>query len=81
LWTYAAKSQVDSSPVLAGDRVYVGSDDGSLLVLRLEDGEELEKFEAGGANTASPAIVSEALVIGTEDGDVYCLGSRAPKGD
>jgi outer membrane protein assembly factor BamB len=65
---------VDSSPAVAGARVYVGSNDGRLYVLDLAGGKKLWEFEAGSALTASPAIAAGRIVIGAEDGRLYCLG-------
>ena len=32
-WTFATRARVDSSPVIAGTRVYIGGNDGKLYVL------------------------------------------------
>jgi outer membrane protein assembly factor BamB len=65
---------VDSSPVIARNRVYVGGNDGKLYVLDLQSGKSVFEFEAGGPLSASPAIASSRLVIGSQDGKVFCLG-------
>jgi outer membrane protein assembly factor BamB len=56
--------------------VYIGSSDGRLYVLDLKTGAKLFAFEAGAALTASPAIAGGRVVIGTDDGRVYCLGAK-----
>ncbi|OHB73848.1 MAG: Pyrrolo-quinoline quinone, partial [Planctomycetes bacterium RBG_16_55_9] len=38
VWTFKTLGEVDSSPVLCGDKVVVGSEDGRLYILRLSDG-------------------------------------------
>ena len=73
-WTFATRARVDSSPAVAGGRVYVGSSDGRLYVLDEATGRKVWEFEAGDAITASPAIASNRLVIGARNGVVYCLG-------
>jgi len=75
VWTFKTKGSVDSSPVVSGKHVYVGSDDGNLYALGLADGKEAWRFAAGGAVRASPAVAAGRLVIGTEDGAVYCFGA------
>ena len=40
------------------------------------DGKEQWKFAAGAAVTASPAVGAGRLVIGTQDGAVYCFGEK-----
>jgi len=64
---------VDSSPAVAGGRVYVGSSDGRLYVLDLAAGSLVQQHELGAPLTASPAIASSRLVIGSEDGLVVCF--------
>ena len=41
MWTFATRGKVDSSPVIVGDKVVVGSDDGRLYMVSLKDGKEL----------------------------------------
>ena len=47
-WTFTTRARVDSSPVVAGGRVYVGSNDGKLYVLDAASGKSVFEFEAGG---------------------------------
>lgn len=77
LWAVAAGARVDSSPVIAGEYVYVGSN--ALLALALASGAEVWRFETGAAITASPAIAAGRLVIGAADGVLYCFGSASSK--
>lgn len=73
-WTYLAGQRIDSSPVVAGSRVYVGSFDKHLHVLDLGSGRQVQKLPLGGAIIASPAIGGGCLVVGTDKGTVCCLG-------
>jgi outer membrane protein assembly factor BamB len=75
-WSFATKKKVDSSPVVAGRRVYVGSSDGNLYVLDLTSGSELKHFALGKDILASPAVGANCLVIGTMEGTVYCMGAK-----
>ena len=75
VWTFATDGKVDSSPVIAGSRVYVGSHDGNLYVLELATGKEVRRVKLDGPVSASPAVSGGCLVIGTERGTVYCLGA------
>jgi len=79
LWTFDTRGRVDSSPVIAGDRVFVGSQDGNLYGLRLSDGKEVFRYTDGRPFTASPAVGEGCLVIGSEssDGNLYCFGAKA----
>lgn len=73
-WTFATLSRVESSPAIAGDRVFVGSNDGRFYVLSLSNGAKLWEFNAGAPLSASPAIANGRIVIGSQDGRLYCFG-------
>lgn len=74
VWTFATRARVESSPAIAGGRVYVGSNDGRFYVLGLNDGTKLWEFDAGAPLSASPAIANGRIVIGSQDGRLYCFG-------
>ena len=76
LWTYPAKSRVDSSPVIVGERVFFGTVGGELVGLNLNLGEKVWDFVIGAAIIASPSVVAGKLVIGADDGRIYCFGER-----
>jgi outer membrane protein assembly factor BamB len=73
-WTFTTRARVESSPAIAGWRVYVGSNDGRFYVLNLSDGAKLWEFNAGAPLSASPAIANGRIVIGSQDGRLYCFG-------
>jgi eukaryotic-like serine/threonine-protein kinase len=75
IWTHMTRARIDSSPVVVGNRVYVGSSEGKLFVLDAASGKVVQEFEAGGAITASPSVAAGRLVIGTVDGRLFALGS------
>ena len=75
VWTFATKNRIDSSPVVAGERIYFGSSDGGLYVIDLT-GKLVQRIELGRSIVASPAISDGRLVIGTTDGHLYCLGKK-----
>jgi outer membrane protein assembly factor BamB len=58
-----------------GDRVFVGSNDGVLYELALSSGKKLWEFTAGAPLSASPAAARGRLVIGSQDGVLYCFGA------
>jgi len=74
VWTFATRSRVESSPAIAGGRVFVGSNDGRFYVLNLTNGDKLWEFDAGAPLSASPAIANGRIVIGSQDGRLYCFG-------
>ncbi len=76
VWVVPTRGHVDSSPVVCGERVYVGSKDGNLYELAVLNGEVLSKNYIGRNVTASAAVGEGALVIGasTSSGEVHCYG-------
>lgn len=75
-WSYTTRGKIDSSPVIAGDRVYVAPVSGEIFALSLESGDVLWSFDTGSAFVASPGIAAGRLVIGTVDGQLYCFGTN-----
>src|SRR5258705_182304 len=73
-WTFTTKARVESSPAIAGGRVFVGSNDGRFYVLNLNTVAKLWEFNAGAPLSASPAIGRGRIVIGSQDGRLYCFG-------
>lgn len=83
MWSFAARGRVESSAAIvssagapASRRVFVGAEDGNLYALSAADGKVVWRFEAGSAITASPAVGERCLVIGTQDGLLYCFSGR-----
>lgn len=73
-WEWNSGARLDSSPVIVGDRVFLGSKRGPVLALDKATGEPVWEFDTGSAIMASPAVASERLVIGSLDGILYCFG-------
>jgi outer membrane protein assembly factor BamB len=76
LWTFAAKSKIDSSPVIVDNRVFFGAASGEIYALDSNSGKAVWQFETGSAIVASPAIANGKLLIGTTDGLLYCFGEK-----
>lgn len=73
-WAFATKARVESSPAIAGGRVFIGSNDGRFYVLNLSTGALMWEFNTGAPLSASPAIGRGRIVIGAQDGKLYCFG-------
>ena len=74
-----AQTGLDGSPVIAGNRVAVGSTDGRLYLLDLKDGREVWSYEIGAPLSGSPAVAGGMIVIGADDGRVYAFGGSPSK--
>ena len=49
------------------------SSDGHLYGLDAKSGQKQWEFDAGAAITSSPAVAAGRLVIGAQDGRIYCF--------
>lgn len=76
VWTYPTGGQVDSSPVIAGNRVVVGSHDKHVHVIDLANGKQVQKLKLDDDIVASPVVVEGKVLIGTRKGTLYCLGAK-----
>jgi len=81
LWTFAVRSRVESSPVIAGDLVFLPTKRGRLYAVDVVTGKEKWQYQAGGNFLASPAVAQGKLLIGNEDGTLYCFGEPPKNGD
>ncbi|MDE0687934.1 MAG: PQQ-binding-like beta-propeller repeat protein [Candidatus Poribacteria bacterium] len=75
LWTYTAKSRIESSAVIVGRRAFVGTTRGVFIALDITTGESVWEFATGSSIVASPSVSEGRIYIGTEDGILYCFGS------
>jgi outer membrane protein assembly factor BamB len=64
---------VESSPVIAGERVICGSSDKNIYMLELSTGKKVWSFEGDGSFVASAALAGGRMVIGCDSGLVYCF--------
>ena len=86
VWNFACENTVDASPVIVGDRVYVGcqSSTAEFYVLDLKTGKKLQELTLDSGVTGSVAVGTDCIVVGTEKGSVSRSGrlrdrgSRAP---
>jgi outer membrane protein assembly factor BamB len=79
VWSFEAEGMIDSSPVVVGGRVYAGcmSKDGNFYVLDLKTGKKLQEMFLESAVTGSIAVGPDCLLVGTDKGLLYCLGTKA----
>ena len=72
-WVFAAGARIDSSPVIAGQRVFFATASGRIHAIDLDSGEVGWSFDTGSSIAASPAVANRRLVIGDLDGTLYCF--------
>lgn len=78
VWAFATKGKVDSSPVVVGQRVLVGSVDGGLYVLDLGRGTQVARVDLRSPITNAAAVGDNCVVVATFPGQVCCLTGRNP---
>ena len=79
VWTFRTLGEVDSSPVICGDKVVVGSNDGRLYMIRISTGKKVWSYEIGQPVTSSPGVTNGMVVVGSEDGYVYAFAGKQKK--
>ena len=72
IWKWDS-SGLPTSPVIAGDKVVVGSD-GVLYMLSLASGDVLWRFEVSD-EISSPSIINNMIVVGGKDGSLSAFGA------
>ncbi len=75
VWSFATDGYIESSAVLYGGYVYVGSYDGKVYCLDTQNGSTIWEFETGGIIRSSPTIAGNYLYVGSGDSFVYCLNA------
>jgi outer membrane protein assembly factor BamB len=75
-WSFNVRSRAESSPVVAANTAFFATVRGRLHALDVTTGNETWHEDMGGRFSASPAISGGRVVIGNEDGTLYCLGGE-----
>jgi outer membrane protein assembly factor BamB len=63
----------ESSPLLVGDRLYVGDWNGDVWALDAHTGQKIWRFHTGGPIKGSVSAAGGRLYVGSYDGHLYCL--------
>jgi outer membrane protein assembly factor BamB len=69
-------SDVNSSPIVHAEVVYIGASDGRVHAFALADGSPLGSYDLGVPIASSPMISGDTLYIGGYDGNLYAFGIR-----
>jgi outer membrane protein assembly factor BamB len=79
IWTTQTHDfQGGSSPLIAGDLMFIGSDDYNLYCIEKNTGKVMWTFETKGYVYSSPALHNGSVYFGSNDWSVYCVGDRPP---
>jgi len=72
-WAYQTRGQIDSSPAVTGNVVYVGSADGNVYALDAASGAKKWAFRTGNNVASSPAVAGGVVYFSSTDDNVYAL--------
>ena len=78
-WKVKTGGYVFSSPVIAGDWLYEGSNDSCLYAIDKNTGRLGWKFRTGGAVTSTPAVAGGKVYLVSFDGKMYALDALSGK--
>lgn len=74
-WTFETEGAITSSPVVAGNTVYVGSGDGSVYAIELATGRKKWSFKTDDIVEAPPLVHAGHVYIGSCDFFFYALNA------
>ena len=75
-WKFPTGNRIVGSPVIEGQVIYFGSDDGNIYALDSQSGRQVWKTKTRGPVPATPAIANGTLYVGSYDGNFYALDSK-----
>ena len=73
IWSFKTGGQVISSPAVAGNTAFIGSNDGCVYAINAISGKKLWDVRTGGEVGSSPALAGGMLYVGSYDGKVYAI--------
>jgi eukaryotic-like serine/threonine-protein kinase len=74
-WAVPTKGDIVSSPVIAGQTVYIGSSDGRLYAIDVTSGQQLWAFDAGSPVQSSAAVDERRVYFGARNGVYFAVNA------
>lgn len=75
-WTFSTGDSIIAEAAIVGERIYVGTEDGTLHCLDVASGAEIWKFETGYSISAAPAVGDGMVYLSSNDGILYAVDSQ-----
>ena len=79
VWTFKSGGPIWSSPAVAGDTVYFGSNDGNIYALDVKSGKSAWQYKTGGRVMGRPTLDGQYLYALSDDGKLYKLNRKTAK--
>lgn len=81
LWQFDAPDAVIATAAIAGDRIYIGTDAGTVHALTLEDGKEVWSYKTPEEDPvrSSPTITGGLVIFGDSGGFLHALDAQTGK--
>ncbi|MBF0197124.1 MAG: PQQ-like beta-propeller repeat protein, partial [Planctomycetes bacterium] len=78
-WTYQCKGDIQSSPIIAENIIFIGCENENLYALDLFTGQNVWQFESDDMISAPPLYLSANIIFGSESGSLYSLEAKSGK--
>ena len=72
-WAYMTGDAIESSPVIDGRMLYIGSRDHSLYAFDVYSGEKVWSYATGGSIPSTPTIANDFVFVGSNDHSLYAF--------
>lgn len=72
-WTYETRKSLVSSPAIAGNRVFVSTEDGRIVALDAGTGEGIWEYSGGSPSRATPVVAGGLVVAALRSGEAIAL--------
>ena len=76
LWSFDTGDSIESSPVVVGNRVYFGSENGYVYCLDASSGNEIWNFTTNNEVDSTPAVVDGVVYVGSSDRKLYAIDAN-----
>ena len=73
-WEFKCGGGIEASALIAGDKVFIGSADGYLYIIDLNNGKEITSFAMDGIPYSASAWYNGNVYTITDKGVIYCMG-------
>ena len=76
-WTFQTGGRVLAEPAIAGGKVFIGSNDGSIYALDAAGGKPAWEFKTGARVRCAPAVADNTVYCGADNGEFYALDAAS----